>query len=681
MLQISTSVNFRLQAGILTAVFIGGISALSADWRDEVGYTRLQQLAAADLPSAPSQGLTQVEASITNSPPFAFMPDTALPVFSGKTFTNQSAAQGTAASFHGTHVGTNFYGNTTSLITGNCAVDVYFASDWFGSGLLNHGSGSLPSVETRAVENHSWIARSGDVTDTGATDINKRLDFAINRDGFVCVVGMDNGASTVLPQLLGQSYHTISVGRDDGEHSAGFTTLDIAGRIKPDIVAPSATPEDATSWTTPMVASAGALLYSKLTAAPYSLTGADRPRVVKALLLASAVKIPSWANTPARPLDLKYGAGILNVNHAYNALRAGPAIASNSVARNLRGWSAESATGNSTRTYFFNVAPGAPSTPFSAALIWHRAVAKTLFNGFTATLANLNLRLHRATGFTVGALVAESLSGVDNVELVYQSALTPGSYALIVENTSNTNTPYALAWHSLPAVTIAATGLIAREIDLQAGLVTITRTGDTTLPLLVPLVVSGTAVSSSHFLALPATVTIPAGQASIPLQITPISDDIAQGQRTVVVSIAADFALVRDPLQTAAVAIEDKPFDAWRFANFTAPQLAIPAISSENADPDGDALPNLIEYALGLNPRTSSISTATSSRSGGYLTITATKDPAATDILWNSEVAADLIDWQPAAIDTNTVSQFVARDSVLAASAGRRFIRLKITRP
>lgn len=615
---------------------------------------------------------------MTLPPVYTFLPDTTDPLFAGKTFINKSTASGVISS-HATHVATNFYGNNTSLITGNCAVDVYYASDWINAKFLNFGLNNYPVVETRAVQNHSWAADSTAITNSQATEINKRLDFAIDRDGFVCVVGSDNNASTLLPQLLCQSYHTISVGRDDGGHSAGFTTLDGTGRIKPDIVAPSASPEYASSWTTPMVSSAAALLHAKLPTSP-ALTTPDKPRVIKALLLATATKIPTWTNTSARPLDIKYGAGILNIHHAYNALRAGRANASNSIVRNPRGWGAETVSGSSTKTYFFTIAPGAPSTPFSAALTWHRVVTKNGLNTWSATLANLNLRLYRANGFTLGALVAESVSSVDNVELVYQSALAPGAYALVVENTSATATPYAVAWHSLPAVTLAATVATAREIDLQTGFITVSRTGDTTLPLWVPLTVGGSAAAGSHFLTLPAGVTIPANQASTTQQVIPVADSIAQGNRSVSVAVAADFALVRDAAQSAVVTIQDKPFDAWRFANFTAPELGNPTISAENSNPDGDSLPNLIEYALGLDPLVPTLSTVTTAQSGGYQTLSATKNAAASDIVWNAEVTADFQNWQNAVIVTSTSSTFSARDSILVVNASKRFIRLKITR-
>ncbi len=652
-----------------------GFSApLHAEWKDETGFTRLQLLAGPELPDAPTQGLTQGEAPDASN---NYAPDVANANYTGKTFTLKSGASG--ASGHATTVADYFYGNTTSLLTGNIGIDVYNANGFISTNFLKTGTFSEPAFETRAVQNHSWIG----ITYSSAAEADQRLDYAINRDGFVCVVGENNGASEPLPELLGQSYHTISVGLANGNHSAGFTTIDGSGRIKPDIVAP----ESYTSFATPMVSGAAGLLYSKLAAAPYSLTGADKPRVIKALLMASATKdtVASWTNTAARPLDLRYGAGELNVNHAYNDLRAGRATASNSVFLKERGWSAETVASSSSKTYYFTIGTGTVSTPFSAALTWHRIVTDNRMGGqwgsLTTSMANLELHLHHANGFAVGALISESRSAVDNVELVYQSALAPGNYALVVENGPSADTPYALAWHSLPAVSITATVSTARESDLQQGVVTLTRTGDTTLALQVPLSISGTAISGSHYQALPASVIVPALQTSVSIPIIPVSDDLAQGSRSVVVSVAADFALVRDATQTATVTIEDKPFDAWRFGYFNSSELGDPATSGPVADPDSDQLQNLIEYALGLNPKSRGVTTASVTQSSGYLTLTAPKNPAATDISWSAEVTADLTHWTSAVTLTNTSTSFQARDSIPVSSAPKRLIRLKITRP
>ena len=650
-------------------------SCLRADWRDVCGFTRLQALAGAELPGAPGSGLTQVEVPEASG---NCAPDTTNALFTGKTFTLKTGVTPTSA--HATHVATNYYA-TTSMIPGSTGVNVYNANNWLNSDFLKFGTSSNPATESRAVENHSWVVETG-WTQAQVEEANRRLDYQINHDGFVCAVGSDNNGSTTLPQFLCQSYHTISVGRDDGGHSAGFTAYDTTGRIKPDIVAPSADPEYATSYTTPMVAGAAGMLVAKLAAAPYSLTGADKPRVVKALLLATATKntLPSWSNTSSRPLDLVYGAGVLNAWLAYSTLRCGKTTASNSIRYAARGWAAETVSGSSTKTYYFNIPAGAPTTPFCSCLTWHRVIGKA-GSTWTSAIANLDLYLYRSNGFTLGSLVASSLSTVDNVELIYQPTLAPGNYALVVKNTSSSNTAYGMAWHSPPAVTVAATTPTAREIDGQAGLITFTRTGDTTLPLLVPLTIGGTAVPGSHYQALPAQVTIAAGSANATVQVIPVSDSIAQGDRTVTVAVAADFGLVRDPSQAAVVTIQDKPFDAWRFAHFTSLELANSAISGETADPDGDGIPNLIEYALNFNPKSPNLLSAMMENLGGYLAISIPKNPAATDITWNAETTGDLKSWTPAVITTNTSTTFEARDTVLRSAASKRFIRLQITRP
>ncbi len=663
--------NFPAPIIIVAWVVWMGITSASADWRDEIGFTRLQLLAGSELPTVPTQGLTQVEANEAAS---RFEPDTTNLLFAGKTFTHKSGASGVSG--HATTVASFFYG-TSSQLTGDCGVHLYEANSWLNAGFLRKGTSNSPLTETQAVQNHSWIGQlSASFTQAQATDICRRLDFAIQRDGFVSVVGVNNGSSTTLPAILCHSYNTISVGLANGSHSAGLTTFDGTGRMKPDIVAP----ESVTSWSTPIVSGASGLLYAKLRN-DYSITSANLPRVAKALLLATATKdtVQDWNNTPTSPLDSVYGAGELNVCLAYTALRTGKAVASSSILHPLRGWATDAVTSTTAKTYYFNIPPGAPSTPFCAALTWHRIVSGGWSNP-TITLRNLSLRLYQANGFTLGSQIAASTSAVDNVELIYRSTLSPGNYALRVENASSSSTDFALAWHSLPAVTVAATVSIAKEINGQSGSITFTRTGDTTLPLLLPLAVTGSAVSGTHFLPLPASVTFPAGQGSTTLQVTPIADSIAQGNRTVIVAAAADFTSVRDPAQTAVVTIEDKPADAWRTVNFSPAELTDPSISGDNADPDGDALPNLIEYALGLPPKSPSLSPVPTIDAGGYLTLSVTKNPAATDITWGAQVTDDFTTWLSAVL-THTPSTFTARDSVTQSSADRRFIRLKITRP
>lgn len=658
----------------LRVVFVCVISSATilADWRDDVGFTRLQSIVGADLPTTVSDGFTHVEANenVNN-----YMPNTANAIFQGKTFVNKTNSSALTSS-HADTVAAYFY-STLSLLPGTAAttVDVYSANHWINDGFLKTGTTDAPDVEYRAIQNHSWIFLSENTA--GFDEINRRLDYAIDRDGFVAVVGENNGSSTDLPKLLGQGYHTIAVGLTNGAHSHGLSTLDGTDRIKPDLVAPSSF----TSFSTPMVGSAAGILYQKLQASPYLLTGADLPRTIKAMLMASARKdtVTGWDNTTTRPLDDVYGAGELNIYHAYMILSAGR-VSSGTTQHGQRAWAAESITSSATKSYFFTIPTGAPSTPFCTALVWHRVITNNL-GEFTTSMANLNLSLYQATGTTRGSLVTQSASTVDNVEMIYQATLAPGDYEIVISSDTTTETPYALTWHSLPAVTVSATTAQAKEIDGQDGVLTFTRTGDTAYPLYVPITVTGNAVAGTHYQSLPSSLTIPAGQTSATLSVDPIPDSTAQGDRTVTVTIASDFAIVSDSSSPGTITIKDKPADEWKYNAFTETELANSAISGDNVDPDGDSMANLLEYAFNLNPKISNTSPVVAGENSGYLSLSVAKNTAATDLTWSAEVSSDLSQWFPATTITNTPTDFVARDTVLKNSAPIRMIRIKVTRP
>lgn len=664
----------------LRVVFVCVISSATilADWRDDVGFTRLQLIVGGDLPTTVGDGFTQVEAkeSSTN-----YMPNTGDAIFQGKTFVNKTNTS-SVTSNHASTVAAYFY-STSSLLPGTEAttVDVYSADHWLYGGFLKAGTTSEPAIESRAVQNHSWIALDGDTV--AFEEVNQRLDYAIDRDGFVSVVGENNGSSTVLPKLLGQGYHAIAVGRTDGLHSHGLSTLDGIDRIKPDLVAPGS----ATSYATPMVGSAAGILYQKLQASPYSLGGADLPRTIKAMLMASARKdtVTGWDQTTSRPLDDVYGAGELNIYNAYMILSAGR-VSSGVTQRGQRAWAAESITSSATKRYFFTIPSGAPSTPFCTALVWHRVITDNLvspvnWGNLTTSMANLNLSLYQATGTTRGSLVSQSSSTVDNVELIYQATLAPGDYEIVVSSDTATATPYALAWHSLPAVTISATIAEAKEADGQDGVLTFTRTGDTTYPLYVPIMVTGNAVAGNHYQSLPSSLIIPAGQMSATLSVDPIPDSTAQGDRLVTVTIASDFAIVSNSSSPATITIKDKPGDEWKYNAFTESELADSSISGDNVDPDGDSMANLLEYAFNLNPKVSNTSPVVAGQNGGYLSLSVAKNPVASDLTWSAEVSSDLSQWFPATTITNSQNNFEARDTVLKNSAPIRMIRIKVTKP
>jgi hypothetical protein len=114
--------------------------------------------------------------------------------------------------------------------------------------------------------------------------------------------------------------------------------------------------------------------------------------------------------------------------------------------------------------------------------------------------------------------------------------------------------------------------------------------------------------------------------------------------------------------------------------------------TAPDADPDGDRIPNLIEYALGGDPLQGDFQrlprqSMTNVNGLDYLTLSADRNPAASDLTFSVEVSSDLQNWYSGDVYTTVLSApgdavFTARDNTpLSGGTPRRFIRLKISKP
>ncbi len=100
-----------------------------------------------------------------------------------------------------------------------------------------------------------------------------------------------------------------------------------------------------------------------------------------------------------------------------------------------------------------------------------------------------------------------------------------------------------------------------------------------------------------------------------------------------------------------------RPFDAWRAEHFTASELNDDMISGNFADADNDGVANILEYAVGQNPRLSDrfgLPTVAAIDVNGlnYLTLTYQRNKLATDIIYSIEVSSDLIEWDSSSTAT-----------------------------
>lgn len=323
------------------------------------------------------------------------------------------------------------------------AVDVYDTGDWQDNQGWETGD---PFIETNPLQNHSWVGFT--LNDDAAV----RMDFAVERDGFLPIAGIYNSdfgnqaTPSDIPEIYGSIYNGISVGVSDGTHRAGVTPATYGpGRTKPEIVAPNSF----TSFATPYVTAAAAMLIESAGIDP----DAKKQLVLKAILLAAANKSPyiDWDQTPLRPLDDIYGAGELDVYESYFIQQAGKQSPATTVKE--RGWNIDNLGSGNSHNYNIWVPNGFKLRNLSALITWNLPVSVALervrgnlVNVYNAgSLANMSLSLSQQPS----GVSQTSDSLVDNIEHIWldtSAELSSGNYTLTV--TTNSSTTYAIAWRS-----------------------------------------------------------------------------------------------------------------------------------------------------------------------------------------------------------------------------------------
>ncbi|MDB2687661.1 hypothetical protein N9Y42_10665, partial [Mariniblastus sp.] len=382
--------------------------------------------------------------------------------FDGKTFQVFGDPPSDGPSSHASGVGFDLYGNSLGAAggigdSGSPPISITSASNFINNSLIN--GGGTPDVFTHNVSNHSYIADLDDENSTSenpffeedAVEVLRRLDYSINEGNMTTVVGTSNGATAELPALFVQSYNTINVGRADGSHASGLTTLNGTGRNAIHLV----TNETTTSGATAVVSGLASILHQ--TGSP--ITSATNQEVIKATLLAGATKdiIPGdWDNSSPQPLDEVFGAGQANIFNSYliqqagemNGTAAGGVL---SPTTDFNGWDYGIDFETEDELFYeFLVDSNTRLEELSIALTWNIGIEDGTPNSFSfnpeSELANLSLELFDSTG----AIYEFSDSSVDNIEHLYFDTLSEGTYRLRVFNNSseNVSTDFALAFRS-----------------------------------------------------------------------------------------------------------------------------------------------------------------------------------------------------------------------------------------
>ena len=471
-------------------ILLGAAVEAMAGYIDLIGYPELLAELGASVPTGAGVTVMQVEAPDGGK----YMPGTHTE-FVDKIITDATGIS-TGTSSHAQQVGRNFYGNSSSVAPGITSITVYEVNNWLVTGFLNYGvPGTAPKYSTCRIANHSWAS------DTGTASVNanilRRVDYLVETDDFLQVVAVNNilEAGDTNEPLLADSYNAIAVGVTSGAHATGTTAVDstyVAGRTKPDLVAPGESPENPsirTSWAAGMVSAAAALLVEtghtqtglsngSYTSPRSGLTiyHAETSEVIKAALMAGADRaidnirgadISDYTVDTANGLDSRFGAGQVNVYNSYHILTGGEhnsAQDGNTSDIGRYGFDYDPAFGggassNSTGSYSFTADFASLAREIFATLVWNIDIGPSTGPPNpvgSATLYNLDLMLYDIT--TIETLVASSTSTLDNTENIWFNLLYGHSYRLDVVRGSGQGDflwDYGLAWRVVPETPLA----------------------------------------------------------------------------------------------------------------------------------------------------------------------------------------------------------------------------------
>ncbi|MBT8249915.1 MAG: metallophosphoesterase, partial [Acidimicrobiia bacterium] len=201
----------------------------------------------------------------------------------------------------------------------------------------------------------------------------------------------------------------------------------------------------------------------------------------------------------------------------------------------------------------------------------------------------------------LSAVVQELIDRPDWIEGNAVAFLIEGTGKRVAESFDGTQPP-RLQVAFTHAVSVLATDDMAREGEpVDPGQFTFTRTGPVDQPLVVSYAASGSAEADLDYSSLGGSMTIPAGAMSASIDVTPITDTLAEGSESVIVTVLDGVGYVAGEPSTATVTIADADTPAVSVSLFD-------GVAIEGAQPadigqvvftrsEGTELPLAVSYA------------------------------------------------------------------------------------
>lgn len=244
--------------------------------------------------------------------------------------------------------------------------------------------------------------------------------------------------------------------------------------------------------------------------------------------------------------------------------------------------------------------------------------------------------------------------------------------------------------YNLPTVNLWAADGQASRYGLNSGSVVVSR-DVTNSALTVNLNFEGTATNGVDYVFVANSVVLAPGVSAAVISFVPTSNAVPVGNRTATISLAASPVYQRGGLTNAVVTISDIPIDNWRVQYFGA-SATNAAIAGDAASPSGDAVPNIIKYALGLDPnqRVQNPLCVYGIDTNGFFALTYTRpDPPPAGIAYQVVASEDLTTWctngsctsEPViSLNTNGTATVTIETSIDENANSKRFLSLRVLR-
>lgn len=230
-----------------------------------------------------------------------------------------------------------------------------------------------------------------------------------------------------------------------------------------------------------------------------------------------------------------------------------------------------------------------------------------------------------------------------------------------------------------PLVTVAA--LDATVKGGKSGKFRVSRiAGDQTIRVPVSFKPIGTARPGADYAQLDTIAVLPAGVSYVDVTVNSLIP-AGGASKALTLSIDPQFHYTTPENPTAAtmtLTAATPTYAEWAATNGM-------SATTKTADDDGDGYSNLLEYALGANPKSAADITQTTAiaEAAGqkFLQVSLSRSLIRPSLTWSLERSADMTNWTAAtsAVITDTASELVLRDTLPLNGNEKRFIRVRVT--